>query len=156
VSLQPRTCHAVTLITSLTLALGPNRLADEWWSAAQRGTEFPKVLHLTINAATAHLSGVHAIRMTHRNFSAHMLSNSTLRLEDVRGSECTAPDILQWSASSPCRFTAGVRSPVAHWIRGWVGLEPVWTTWRRETSCRYRDSKSDPSAVKPAASCISD
>jgi hypothetical protein len=30
---------------------------------------------------------------------------------------------------------------------GWAP-EPVWTTWRREKSCPYRYSKSDPSAVQ--------
>jgi hypothetical protein len=26
----------------------------------------------------------------------------------------------EWSASRPCRFTAGERAPVTHWIGGWV------------------------------------
>jgi hypothetical protein len=34
---------------------------------------------------------------------------------------------------------------------GWT-LEPVWTTWREEESCPYRNSNSDPSAVQPMAS----
>jgi hypothetical protein len=40
----------------------------------------------------------------------------------------------EWSASSPCHFTPGERAPGTHWIGGWVGLEPVWTTWGRENS----------------------
>jgi hypothetical protein len=35
-------------------------------------------------------------------------------------------------------------------------LKPVWMTWRGEKSCPYRDSKSDPSAVRPAASHYTD
>jgi hypothetical protein len=27
----------------------------------------------------------------------------------------------EWSASRPCRFTAGERAPGAHWIEVWVG-----------------------------------
>jgi hypothetical protein len=38
---------------------------------------------------------------------------------------------------------------------GWAP-EPVWATWRRENSGSYRDSKSDPSAVQPVASCYTD
>jgi hypothetical protein len=30
--------------------------------------------------------------------------------------------------------------------------EPVWAMWRRENSCSYRGSNSDPSAVQPVAS----
>jgi hypothetical protein len=26
----------------------------------------------------------------------------------------------EWSASRPCRFTPGERSPGTHWIEGWV------------------------------------
>jgi hypothetical protein len=33
-----------------------------------------------------------------------------------------------------------------------LGLESVWTTWRREKFRPYRDSNSDPSAVQSAAS----
>jgi hypothetical protein len=34
--------------------------------------------------------------------------------------------------------------------------ELVWTTWRRENSWLYRDSKSDPSVVQPVASRYTD
>jgi hypothetical protein len=30
--------------------------------------------------------------------------------------------------------------------------EPVWTVWKRENSCTYYDSNSDPSVVQPVAS----
>jgi hypothetical protein len=32
---------------------------------------------------------------------------------------------------------------------GWAP-DPIWTTWRREKSCPYGDSDSDPSVVQPA------
>jgi hypothetical protein len=38
---------------------------------------------------------------------------------------------------------------------GWAP-EPVWTMWRKEKSCPYRDSKSDTSAVQPVASRYTD
>jgi hypothetical protein len=38
---------------------------------------------------------------------------------------------------------------------GWTP-EPVWTTWRGEKSCPYRDSNTDPSAVEPVASRYTD
>jgi hypothetical protein len=38
---------------------------------------------------------------------------------------------------------------------GWTP-EPVWTTWRRENSCSYWDSNSDPSVVQPVASQYTD
>jgi hypothetical protein len=31
----------------------------------------------------------------------------------------------EWSASRPYRFTPWERSPCAHWIGGWVGLDDV-------------------------------
>jgi hypothetical protein len=50
------------------------------------------------------------------------------------------------------------RAPGTHWVgeeSGWAP-EPVWTTWRGENSCPYRDSNSDPSAVQPVASRYAD
>jgi hypothetical protein len=38
---------------------------------------------------------------------------------------------------------------------GWA-VESVWTTWRRENYCPYRDSISDPSVVLPVASRYTD
>jgi hypothetical protein len=58
----------------------------------------------------------------------------------------------KWSASRLGRFTSGEIAPGTHWIEvGWTP-EPVWTTWRRENSWPYRDSKSNPSVVQPVAS----
>jgi hypothetical protein len=57
VSPLPRTCRAVMSLTSrfLTLALGPNQLADE------RERELPESLHLTMNEIhKGNVSGVHA------------------------------------------------------------------------------------------------
>jgi hypothetical protein len=34
--------------------------------------------------------------------------------------------------------------------------EPVWREWRRQNSCPYRDSNSDPLAVQPVASRYTD
>jgi hypothetical protein len=57
----------------------------------------------------------------------------------------------EWSASRLCRCTLGERALGTHWIGGWVAPEPVWTTWRRENSCPYRESNSKPSVVQPIA-----
>jgi hypothetical protein len=38
---------------------------------------------------------------------------------------------------------------------GWVP-EQVWTIWRSENSCPYRDSNSDPSVVQPVGSRYTD
>jgi hypothetical protein len=38
----------------------------------------------------------------------------------------------EWSVSRPGRFTPGERAPNAHWVRDWVGSEPVWTLRSRE------------------------
>jgi hypothetical protein len=58
----------------------------------------------------------------------------------------------EWSASRPGSFTPEERASVTHWIGGWVGPDPVWTTWRRENSRPYRNSNSDPSVVQVVAS----
>jgi hypothetical protein len=62
----------------------------------------------------------------------------------------------EWSASRSGRFIKW-KEPLVP-IRqetGWTS-EPVWTTWRRENSCPYRDSNSDPSIVQPVANCYID
>jgi hypothetical protein len=38
---------------------------------------------------------------------------------------------------------------------GWTP-QPIWTTWRRENSCPYRDSNSDHSVVQHVASHYTD
>jgi hypothetical protein len=58
----------------------------------------------------------------------------------------------EWSASRSGRFTPGERAPGTHWIGGWGTPEPVWTTWRNESSCPHRYSNSDPSVVEPVVS----
>jgi hypothetical protein len=52
-------------------------------------------------------------------------TNKALRHEDVWGSECIDPRILDLarsyrSASRPGCFTPGERGPGTHWIGGWV------------------------------------
>jgi hypothetical protein len=37
----------------------------------------------------------------------------------------------EWSASRPCRFTPGERTPATHCIEAKWTPEPVWTTWRK-------------------------
>jgi hypothetical protein len=50
----------------------------------------------------------------------------------------------EWSDSSSGRFTLGETAPVPIWQEaGWTP-EPVWTARRREYSCPYRNSNSDP------------
>jgi hypothetical protein len=57
----------------------------------------------------------------------------------------------EWSASRPGRLTPEEKAPSTHWAP-----EPVWTRWRGEQPCPYRDSKSDTSAVQPVASRYTD
>jgi hypothetical protein len=54
----------------------------------------------------------------------------------------------EWSASRPNRFTLGERVPGLIELEAWRTPKPVWTTWRGEEPCLYRDPKSDPSAVQ--------
>jgi hypothetical protein len=63
----------------------------------------------------------------------------------------------EWSASSTGRFTPRGKNPHgSHWIEGWAGPEPVWTTWRSEDSYHHRGLKSDPLVVQPVASRYTD
>jgi hypothetical protein len=50
----------------------------------------------------------------------------------------------EWSALRPGRFTPGERAlvPIGY-EAGWAA-DLVCTTWRRENSCRYQDSNSNP------------
>jgi hypothetical protein len=50
----------------------------------------------------------------------------------------------EWSASRPGRVTPGT-----HWIGGWVDPKPVWTTWKRENSGRYRTRTPTPRSSSP-------
>jgi hypothetical protein len=52
----------------------------------------------------------------------------------------------------PAALLSGKHPPVP--VGYEVGCTPelAWTTWRRENSCPYRDSNSDPSVVQPVAS----
>jgi hypothetical protein len=82
-----------------------------------------------------------------------------LRHEDVWGSGCRDPSFLnlctnwRWVVSfTPRPLYPRGKSHSNHWIRvGWTP-EPIWTTWRSENSCPYRDSNSDPLIVQPVAS----
>jgi hypothetical protein len=49
-----------------------------------------------------------------------------------------------------------VKSPVTHWIGGWMGPEPVWAIWRSENSWPYQDSKYDHSVVHSLANLHTD
>jgi hypothetical protein len=63
----------------------------------------------------------------------------------------------EWSALRRGRFIADKRLPGTHWLGSWVdprtGLDDV---ERKEKSCSYWDSNSDPTAAQPAASCNTD
>jgi hypothetical protein len=63
----------------------------------------------------------------------------------------------EWSASYSGRFTPGERTPPVPIGQefGWTP-ESVWTMWRRENSCPYRDSNSDSSVVQPVANRFTD
>jgi hypothetical protein len=56
----------------------------------------------------------------------------------------SALDGGEWSASSPWRFTCGEKPPVPTGQEAGWGPEQVWTKWRGEKPCPYRDSNSDP------------
>jgi hypothetical protein len=80
-------------------------------------------------------------------------------MKGVWGSGCIDPRILDLGTSyrcgqlhAPAALSPGKEPsvPIGQ-TAGWVP-EPVWKTWRREKSCPYRDSKSDPSVVQPVAS----
>jgi hypothetical protein len=60
--------------------------------------------------------------------------------------------VCEWSDSRFGRFTPGERAPVPIGWEFGCASEPVWTTWRRERCCPYRDSNTDPSTVQPVAS----
>jgi hypothetical protein len=73
------------------------------------------------------------------------------------GSGCIDPHFLhlgtswKWVVSfTPRPLYSLWRSLLYPFYRRLVGPH-VWTTWRRENSCPYRDSKSDPSIVQPVA-----
>jgi hypothetical protein len=56
---------------------------------------------------------------------------------------------------SPAALPPGKEPPVPIGFEAGWAPEPVWTTWRKDKSCSYRDSNSDPSVVQPVASrCI--
>jgi hypothetical protein len=61
-----------------------------------------------------------------------------------------------WSASRQSRFTPGEKAPGNHCKGGWVGPEPVWTTWKRANYGPYPDSNSEPSVIQPVASRSTD
>jgi hypothetical protein len=45
----------------------------------------------------------------------------------------------------------GERTTGTHWMGGQKAPEQVWTTWRGEKSCVYRDSNLNPWGVQPLA-----
>jgi hypothetical protein len=57
----------------------------------------------------------------------------------------SALDAGEWSASRPCRFTPGQRTPVtAAWAAG-CDPEPVWTQWRRMSAHDWNRTPIIPS-----------
>jgi hypothetical protein len=59
-----------------------------------------------------------------RKVKSLCLTNYTLRHENVWGSGCIDPRILdlgEWSASRPGLFTSGELDHGTHWKKGWVG-----------------------------------
>jgi hypothetical protein len=63
----------------------------------------------------------------------------------------------EWLASRSGRFILGERASGSHWIRRWVGPKiDLEDTERRENSCPYRDSHSDPSVFQLVASRYTD
>jgi hypothetical protein len=60
----------------------------------------------------------------------------------------------EWSASRPGPFSPGERVPPVPigYEAGW-SQEAVWTTWRGEKSCPYRDSNSDPPVASRYTDC---
>jgi hypothetical protein len=52
---------------------------------------------------------------------------------------------------APAALSLGKEPPVPiGWEAMWAP-KPVWNTWRRENSCHYRDSNSEPSIVHPVS-----
>jgi hypothetical protein len=63
----------------------------------------------------------------------------------------------EWWALRPGRCTPqGKEPPVPIGLEAVWAPEPVWTTWRRDKSCPYLDSPSDPSAVQHIANRCAD
>jgi hypothetical protein len=60
--------------------------------------------------------------------------------------------VHKWSASSPGHFNPGEGTPVPVGQEAVLVPEPVWVTWRKENSCPYRGSNSDPSVIQSLAS----
>jgi hypothetical protein len=62
-----------------------------------------------------------------------------------------------WSASRSASLSLGKEPPLAPIVQeaGWA-TEPVWPTWRREKSCPYLDSDSDPLAIQLIAGHYTD
>jgi hypothetical protein len=58
---------------------------------------------------------------------------------------------FEWLVSGPGRFTPLERTPLHIKEDDELASEPVWTIWRTEYSCSYRDSISEPSNVQPVA-----
>jgi hypothetical protein len=87
------------------------------------------------------------------------LTNYALRQEDVWGSGCINPHLLdlgtswRWVVSfTPRPLYPREKAPVPiGWEAAWAPKQ-VWKTWRRENSWHYRDSNSDLSVVQPVAS----
>jgi hypothetical protein len=127
-----------------------------------------------VGASTSHiLMGLHGllqeslylfyyIRKGKVKFSL-VLTNWELRHEDVRGSGCIDPRILDLRKSWGwlVNFTPQPLYPRGnwfhtHWIKGWVGPRTGLDHVEIRKSCPHRDSNFDPSAARLVASRYTD
>jgi hypothetical protein len=82
------------------------------------------------------------------------LTNSALRHERVWGSSCIDPRILDFGTSwsgqlhASAGLSLGKEPPLPFGYEAELAPEPVWTIWRREKSCPYRDSKYEPAVSR--------
>jgi hypothetical protein len=64
----------------------------------------------------------------------------------------SAPAGGEWSASQPCHFIPGERTPGTHWRGGVVDPRTGLDNVEKRKFLPYRDPNSDPSVVQPVAS----
>jgi hypothetical protein len=75
-------------------------------------------------------------------------------MKAYEGNGCMDPYLLssvlvdEWSALRPGRFSPGKEPPLASGQQPGRAPKPIWTTWKRDNSCHYRDSNSEPSVIQ--------